>query len=79
MADAKKIKVLLVQPNHQGEGPFYKGEGQYFGLRFEQVGEELVADVEEELAASLIKGKRVKKLSAAVFKELQAEAAAESE
>ena len=46
----------------------------FFGIAFEQVGEELIANVSEEDVASLLDVKKVKKVSAAVLKELKAEA-----
>lgn len=68
------INVKLSQPGHNGTGPVYVGSGMYFGIAFEQVGEELIANVSEEDIASLLDAKKVKKVSAAVLKELKAEA-----
>jgi len=65
----------LKQKNHNGEGPYYFGTGLYFGLHFEQIGEELVAEGEEKDFESLVKGEKVTKLSANALKELKAEAA----
>ena len=80
MADAAKtIKVKLKQKNHNGEGQYYIGAGKYFGMDFKQVGEELVADVVEKDVESLIKAKKLIKLSAAAYKELVAEAESEDD
>jgi len=68
------INVKLTQPGHNGTGPVYIGSGLYFGIQFEQVGEELIANISEEDVASLLDAKKVKKVSAAVLKELKAEA-----
>jgi hypothetical protein len=64
----------LKQKNHVGTDPFYAGTGSYFGFKFEQVGEDLVAEGEEKDFESLVKAKRVTKLSANAYKELVAEA-----
>lgn len=77
MADAKakaNVHVKLAQPNHMGQGPYYAGAGLYFGIQFEQVGEELIATGDEEDFASLLDVKKVKKVSVAVLKELKADA-----
>lgn len=63
----------LKQKNHAGEDPYYFGSGLYFGYQFEQVGEELVAEGEEKDFDSLVKAKKVIKLSAAALKELKEE------
>lgn len=63
----------LKQKAHNGDDPYYAGAGMYFGLPFEQVGEDLVAEGEEEDFASLVKAKKVTKLSANALKELKAE------
>lgn len=65
-----KLKVKLVQKNHGGEGPYYIGSGLYFGVQFEQLGEELIAEAYEKDIDSLIKAKKFKKLSANAYKEL---------
>ena len=75
MSDSKSISVKLKQKNHNGDDPYYAGTGMYYGMKFEQIGEELVAQGSEEDLESLIKGKRVIKLSANALKELKAEAA----
>lgn len=67
------IKVKLKQKNHAGDHPYYAGAGSYFGVRFEQVGDELIADVDAEAVDSLIKAKKLVKLSANAYKELVAE------
>ena len=67
----------LIQKNHAGDGQYYIGAGAYFGVQFAQIGEELVADVEEKEVESLLKAKKVSKLSAAALKDLKAEAEAE--
>lgn len=77
MADSKTINVKLKQKNHNGDGPYYSGTGVYFGFPFEQVGEELVATGDEKDFESLVKAKKVIKLSANALKELKAEAAEE--
>jgi len=79
MTAKKNIKVKLKQKNHNGEGQYYIGSGVYFGIRFEQIGEELVADVAEKDVESLIDAKKVIKLSDAVYKELVAEAEEDEE
>jgi len=63
----------LKQKNHNGEGPYYFGSGVYFGFRFEQIGEDLVAEGDEKDFDSLVKGKKVNKLSANALKELKEE------
>ena len=74
MSDTKTINVKLSQPNHNGTGPFYQGSAKYFGFSFVQIGEELIAvNVDEDDVASLLDAKKVKKVSAAVLKELKAE------
>lgn len=75
--EAKKIHVQLVQKPHNKTGPYYVGAGRYYGFMFEQLGEHLVAEVDEEAAKSNIDAKRFKKLSANAYKELVAEAAEE--
>lgn len=65
-----KINVKLKQKPHNGEGPYFSGTGMYFGFKFEQLGDELVATVEEKDIISLVDAKKVTKLSAAVYKEL---------
>lgn len=64
----------LKQKNHVGTGPYYSGTGMYFGLLFDQIGEDLVAEGEESDFESLVKAKKVTKLSANALKELKAEA-----
>lgn len=64
----------LKQKNHSGEDLYYFGSGSYYGLAFEQVGEELVTEGKEEDLDSLVKAKKVIKLSAAAYKELKEEA-----
>lgn len=64
----------LKQKPHASTGPYYFGSGSYFGLHFDQIGEELVAEGEEEQFKSLVDGKRVIKLSANAYKELKSEA-----
>ena len=64
------IKVKLVQKRHEGDFPYYVGTGRYFGVQFEQVGDDLVATVDPDDVESLIKAKKVKKLSANACKEL---------
>jgi hypothetical protein len=64
----------LKQKNHVGTDPYYAGTGMYFGFIFNQIGEDLVAEGEEDAFASLVKAKKVTKLSANALKELKAEA-----
>ena len=64
----------LKQKNHSGDDPYYAGAGFYFGLQFEQVGADLVAEGDEKDFDSLVKAKKVTKLSANALKELKAEA-----
>ena len=64
----------LKQKNHVGTGPYYFGSGIYFGFQFNQIGEDLVAEGKAEDFESLVKGKRVTKLSENALKELKAEA-----
>ena len=64
----------LKQKNHVGDDPYYAGTGMYFGLLFDQIGEDLVAEGEEKDFESLVKAKKVTKLSANALKELKAEA-----
>ena len=64
----------LKQKNHAGDDPYYSGTGIYFGLPFEQIGDELVAEGDEKDFDSLVKAKKVTKLSANALKELKAEA-----
>ena len=75
MSESKEISVKLKQKNHAGDDPYYSGTAIYFGFHFEQIGEELVAQGLEKDFDSLIKGKKVIKLSANALKELKAEAA----
>ena len=70
----KTVKVKLVQKAHDQDFPYYSGAGKYYGVQFEQVGDELVADVDEDLAGSLIAAKKFKKLTVNAYKELVAEA-----
>ena len=63
--------IKLTQKNHSGVGAYYIGSGAYFGIQFEQVGEELIAEVEEKDVESLIKAKLVSKISAAALKDLK--------
>ena len=69
-----KIKCLLIQKSHDQDFPYYSGNGTYFGIECKQVGDELIANVEESLVESLLASKKFKKLSANAYKELKAEA-----
>ena len=66
--------IKLTQKNHAGTGAYYIGSGAYFGIPFEQVGEELIAEVDEKAVESLIKAKLVSKVSTAALKDLKEEA-----
>lgn len=69
-----KINVKIKQKSHNGDGPYFAGAGMYFGFKFEQLGEDLVASVEDDAIESLVDAKKVTKISAAVYKEMIAEA-----
>lgn len=66
--------VKLVQRRHNGTAPYNSGGGNYYGFPFTQLGEDLIADLKEKDAKSLIDAGRVKKVSDAVYKEMVAEA-----
>jgi len=75
---AKPLNFKLKQKNHNGDDPYYAGTGVYFGFNFVQVGEDLVCTLPAAEAGaidSLVKAKKVIKLSENAFKELKAEAA----
>ncbi len=74
MTESKVAHFKLKQKNHAGDDPYYAGTGSYFGLHFEQTGEELVASGDEKDFESLVKAKKITKLSANALKELKAEA-----
>ena len=63
--------IKLKQKNHAGVGAYYVGSGAYFGVQFEQVGDELIAEVDEKDVESLIKEKLVSKISQAAIKDLK--------
>lgn len=80
MAESKSLHFKLKQKSHNGDDPYYAGTGVYYGFLFDQVGEDLVCTLEEKEAKnidSLVKAKKVIKLSANAYKELQEEAAEE--
>ncbi len=74
MSESKSIRVKLVQKAHDQDFPYYNGSGSYFGTQFEQLGDELVAKVDEEAVKSLIDAKKFKKLSENAYKDLVKEA-----
>tara|TARA_R100000541_G_scaffold12803_3_gene21327 strand:- start:328 stop:549 length:222 start_codon:yes stop_codon:yes gene_type:complete len=45
-------KFKLVQKQHSGKGPYYRGDGRYFGFACQHVGEDLFADAEKDAIQS---------------------------